>query len=153
MLVHQLTKARKALNSVSHYEGIDFAYAVFKNKQLIDNKLSEVDFIKNVSPQIVEYEEKRVQLCEELAKKDSNGKSIIENDLYVIDNKEMFKVKMDDLLNEYKLFVEERQKQIEIFNNKMNEESKIEFVKIKKEQIPPQLKTADELDGISFMID
>jgi predicted RNA-binding protein len=153
MLVHQLTKARKALNSVSHYEGIDFAYAVFKNKQLIDNKLSEVDFIKNVSPQIVEYEEKRVQLCEEFAKKDSNGKSIIENDLYVIDNKEMFKVKMDDLLNEYKPFVEERQKQIEIFNNKMNEESKIEFVKIKKEQIPPQLKTADELDGISFMID
>lgn len=153
MLVHQLTKARKALNSVSHYEGIDFAYAVFKNKQLIDNKLSEVDFIKNVSPQIVEYEEKRVQLCEEFAKKDSNGKSIIENDLYVIDNKEMFKVKMDDLLNEYRPFVEERQKQIEIFNNKMNEESKIEFVKIKKEQIPPQLKTADELDGISFMID
>jgi hypothetical protein len=153
MLVHQLTKARKALNSVSHYEGIDFAYAVFKNKQLIDNKLSEVDFIKNVSPQIVEYEEKRVQLCEEFAKKDSNDKSIIENDLYVIDNKEMFKVKMDDLLNEYKPFVEERQKQIEIFNNKMNEESKIEFVKIKKEQIPPQLKTADELDGISFMID
>jgi hypothetical protein len=153
MLVHQLTKARKALNSVSHYEGIDFAYAVFKNKQLIDNKLSEVDFIKNVSPQIVEYEEKRVQLCEEFAKKDSNGKSIIENDLYVIDNKEMFKIKMDDLLNEYKPFVEERQKQIEIFNNKMNEESKIEFVKIKKEQIPPQLKTADELDGISFMID
>lgn len=153
MLIHQLTKARKALNSVSHYEGIDFAYAVFKNKQLIDNKLSEVDFIKNVSPQIVEYEEKRVQLCEEFAKKDSNGKSIIENDLYVIDNKEMFKVKMDDLLNEYRPFVEERQKQIEIFNNKMNEESKIEFVKIKKEQIPPQLKTADELDGISFMID
>jgi predicted RNA-binding protein len=153
MLVHQVTKARKALTSVSHYEGIDFAYAVFKNKQLIDNKLSEVDFIKNVSPQIVEYEEKRVQLCEEFAKKDSNGKSIIENDLYVIDNKEMFKIKMDDLLNEYKPFVEERQKQIEIFNNKMNEESKIEFVKIKKEQIPPQLKTADELDGISFMID
>lgn len=153
MLVHQLTKIRKNLNSVSHYQGIDFAYAVFKNKQLIDNKLSEVDFIKNVSPQIVEYEEKRVQLCEEFAKKDENNKPIIENDLYIIDNKEMFKIKMDDLLNEYRQYVEERQKQIELFNDKMNEEVNIDFIKIKKEQIPPQLNTAEELDNISFMID
>lgn len=153
MLVYQLTKARKSLDTVSNYSGIEFAYAVFKNKQLIDNKLMEVDFIKNVSPQVVEYEEQRVGLCEQYAKKDETGKPIVENDLYDIDNQEEFKGKMDELLNKYKPFVEERMKQIEIFNQKMNQQVELPFVKIKREEIPPQITTAKELEDISFMIE
>lgn len=153
MLVYQLTNARKALDVVSNYSGIEFAYAVFKNKQLIDSKLMEVDFIKNVSPEVVEYEEQRVFICEQFSKKDGTGKSIIENDLYDIDNKEEFKIKMDELYNKYKPFVEERMKQIEIFNQKMNQKVELPFVKIKKEEIPPQITTAKELEDISFMIE
>lgn len=153
MLVYQLTNAKKALDVVSNYQGLDFAYAVFKNKQLIDNKLMEVDFIKNVSSEVKEYEEKRIKICEDFCEKNEMGIPIIENDLYQILDKDTFKIKMDELLEEYKPYVEERQKQIEIFNQKMNTEVDIPFVKIKKNQIPPQINTAQELEDISFMIE
>ena len=153
MLVYQLTTAKTSLDNVSNYQGIEFAYAVFKNKQLIDNKLMEVDFIKNVTPEVIEYEEKRIKICEEFAKKDDTGKPVIENDLYQIDDQETFKGKMAELLSEYKPFVEERQRQIELFNQKMNMPVELPFVKVTKDQIPPQLNTAKELDDISFMIE
>jgi hypothetical protein len=153
MLVYQLPNAKRALEKVSNYQGLDFAYAVLKNKQLIDNKLMEVDFIRNVSPEVVEYEEKRIKLCEEFAQKDENGKTMIENDLYVIIDRDTFKNKMDELLSMYRPFVEERQKQVELFNQKMNNVIDFEFVKIKKEDIPPQIATARELEDISFMIE
>lgn len=155
MFVYQLVDARKTLDKVSNYDGIDFAYAVFKNKQLIDNKLMEVEFIKNVSPEVIQYEEQRISICEEYSKKDENGRSIIVNDLYSV-NEELqneFKVKMDNLYTKYKDSIDERRKQIEIFNNKMNEESNLQFHKIKKEQIPSQIKTAQDLDEIAFMIE
>ena len=153
MLVYQLTNSRRALDNVSAYQGVEFAYAVFKNKQLIDNKLMEVDFIKNVSPEVIEYEEKRVKLCEDYSKKDDTGKPVIENDLYMILDQDTFKGKMEELLNQYKPFVEERRRQVELFNQKMNMPVEIQFVKIKKEQIPPQLNTAKDLESISFMIE
>ena len=153
MLVHHLTTARKALDNVSNYHGLEFAYAVLKNKQLIDKKLMEVDFIKNVSPEVIEYEEKRVKLCEQYALKDDNGLPVIENDLYMIGEQDDFKTKMDELLDQYRTAVEERQKQILVFNEKMNEIVEIEFVKIKKEDIPPELNTVRELEEISFMIE
>ena len=153
MLVYQLTNARKALDDVSNYQGLEFAYAVFKNKQLIDNRLMDVEFIKNVTPQVVEYEKIRVTLCENFADKDPNGKPIIENDTYIISDKDSFKIKMDELLEKYKPFVDERMEQIELFNKKMNDIVDFQFIKIKKEQIPPQINTASELENISFMIE
>lgn len=153
MLVHQLIKAKKALDAVSNYDGLDFAYAVFKNKKLIDNKLMEVDFIKNVSPQIVEYEEKRVALCEQYAQKDEQGRPMFEGDLYVINEKEEFRKKMDELYQQYETHINDRQKQIDLFNQKMNQEVDLPFIKLTREQIPPQITTAKELDDISFMIE
>jgi len=153
MLVHQLTKAKKALDAVSNYDGLDFAYAVFKNKKLIDNKLMEMDFIKNVSPQVIEYEEKRVALCEEYAQKDENGVPMFDGDLFIISDKETFRSKMDELFNEYKPHIIDRQEQIERFNSKMNQPVELPFIKLTKEQIPPQITTAKELEDIAFMIE
>ena len=67
--------------------------------------------------------------------------------------KEEFKGKMDELYNKYKVHIDERRQQIEIFNSKMNEESHLEFFKIKKDQIPPHMKTAQDLEEIAFMIE
>lgn len=155
MLVYQLVEIRKILDKVSSYEGIDFAYVVFKNKQIIDKKMMEVEFIKNVSQEVIEYEESRIKFCEEYSKKNTDGKSIIENDIYLIqDNlQDEFKIKMDDLYEKYKTHIDERRQQIEIFNNKMNEECDLKFYKLKKEEIPPQINTAEELEKISFMIE
>jgi hypothetical protein len=60
---------------------------------------------------------------------------------------------MDELLEPYRTFVEERQRQVELFNQKMNAPVDFQFFKISREQIPPQLNTARELENISFMIE
>jgi hypothetical protein len=60
---------------------------------------------------------------------------------------------MEELLETYRPFVEERQKQVELFNQKMNSPVDFQFIKIKKEQIPPQINTAKELEDIAFMIE
>ena len=153
MFVYQLVKIKKILDEVSKYEGTEFAFAVFKNKQLIDKKLKSVDFIRSISPEVIEYENKRVELCEQYGKKDENGEPVIDNELYVIDNVEEFKIKMEELNNIYEGSINERQKQIEIFNTMMNSEIDFEFVKLNKSEIPSVFKTAQDLEKIGFMIE
>jgi len=155
MLVYQLVNLRNTLDKVSSYEGIDFAYAVFKNKQIIDNRMIDLEFIKNVSKEVVEYENQRIGICEIYSKKDDNGKFIIEDNIYLIqeDKQDEFKLKMDDLYMKYKTYIEERRQQIDIFNKKMNEECNVQLIKIKKEQIPLNIKTAEDLEEIAFMVE
>jgi hypothetical protein len=155
MFVHQLVNIKNTLDKVSNYEGLDFAYTVFKNKRLIENKLMEVDFIKNVSQEIIEYENIRIGYCNQYSKKNQEGDPIIENEIYLIDEdkKDEFKSKMDELYEKYKPFIDDRQKQIELFNQKMNTEIDFDFVKLKKEQLSPRVKTANELEELSFMIE
>jgi len=155
MFVYQLTDIRKTLDDYSNYENIDLAYVVLKNKQLIDKKLMELDFIKNVSNEIVEYENKRVDICVELSEKDESGNPLIQNETYVIkeESKEEFNNRLITLYKEYENAISERQNQINLFNQKMNTEIDFEFYKLTKEQIPQQIKTANDLEKIYFMID
>ena len=92
-------------------------------------------------------------MCEKFSKKNDNDESIIENNIYIINDQENFLKEMEILLQKYKEPVENRQKQIELFNDMMNEQVDLPFVKINKTQIPPEIKTANDLEKISFMID
>lgn len=153
MYVYELIELRKKLDDVSNYNGIDFAYAVFKNKQIIDQKLMEINFVRHISPKVIEYEKNRVLICEEFSKKDDNGNPLKKDNLFIIDDKEAFKIKMDELFDKYKSYIEERQNQINLFDKKMNEEIDLPFLKIKKEQIPTELKTSKDLEKIYFMLE
>jgi hypothetical protein len=155
MLNYQLLRVKESLDKVSDYEGVEFAYAVFKNKKLIEEKLREFQFIGIVKPEIIEYENKRINICKELSKKDEHGVPIIDQDNFVIDepNMESFQTKLTELYNEYKIVVDERRDQIKNFDKLMNEETDVQFVKIQRKDISPQLKTANELEELSFMIE
>lgn len=152
MKVHQLVEIRKTLDDLSKHEGIEFAYSVYKNKIIIDKKLSELDFIKNIEPEVVEYENKRIQLCEDSSEKDNSGKPIIENDLYKIVNIKEFESKIEELNHIYEPFLKKRQLQIDLFNTKMNEDCELDFHKINISDLPKGFKTAEDLDLISFML-
>lgn len=152
MKLHQLVEIRKKLDDLSKYEGIEFAYSVYKNKQIIDKKMAEVDFIRNIDPEVVEYENKRIQLCEDYSEKDSNGKPIIENDLYKIIDLNNFEKKIGELNEKYKSFLEKRQSQIDLFNTRMNEDCELNFHKIEIKDLPKDFKTAEDLESISYML-
>lgn len=153
MLLYQLVEIRKKLDELSKYEGVEFAYAVFKNKKIIDKKLEEVDFIKNVDPEVIEYENKRIEICETFSDKDDNGKPLIDKDLYVIRDRITFENEMKKLNEDYKDHLEKREQQIKIFNDRMNETANIDLVKVQLNDVPADFKTANDLETISFMLD
>jgi len=153
MILYQLVEIRKKLDELSKYEGVEFAYAVFKNKKIIDKKLEEVDFIKNVDPEVIEYENKRIEICETFSDKDDNGKPLIDKDLYVIRDRITFENEMKKLNEDYKDHLEKREQQIKIFNDRMNETANIDLVKVQLNDVPADFKTANDLETISFMLD
>ena len=137
-----------------NYKNHEFAYAVFKNKQLIEDFLSELDFFNSVPPRYVEYDKRRSELCKQTCKKDENGMDVIINGRYEIQDHETFKTQMDSFLIEYKEEINIRDKQVEQLNLILQQEMETpNFIKVKKGDLPIEIQTAAELYEFSFMIE
>lgn len=57
-------------------------------------------FIKLLQEQLKEVEEERKQLAEEFSRKDKNGKPIIEDNKYVLENEKEFYKEFNELMDE-----------------------------------------------------
>lgn len=108
----------RGLQQCGELKGIKFAYAVAKNLRLLSN-----DF------EVLLASIKKLQ--EEHAKKNEEGKAIIENNDYI--------------MKDFKLFDDDYQKL-------MNIENEITLHKIKEEDIPSDI-TAGQLTGILEIIE
>jgi hypothetical protein len=150
----ELLRINDLLVKAMNYKNHEFAYAVFKNKQLIEDFLTELDFFNNVPPRYVEYENRRVELCKHTSKKDENGMDLISGGRYVIENQEAFKNQMDILHTEYKEEIDIRDAQVEQLNLILQQDMENPiFIKVKKEDLPPEIQMASELYEFSFMIE
>ncbi|HON82630.1 MAG TPA: hypothetical protein PLI22_00665 [Caldisericia bacterium] len=78
-----------------------------------------------------EFEMKRKAILEENCIRDENGKPLLKNDSYVFsdDIEKDVSQKLLDLTNEYKDALEERQKEIQIYNEIIKEEIEVDIVK------------------------
>jgi esterase/lipase len=150
----ELLRINDSLIKAMNYKNHEFAYAVFKNKQLIEDFLSELDFFNNVPPKYVEYENRRVELCKQTCKKDENGMDIINNGRYEIQDQETFTKQMDAFHNEYKDEITIRDEQVEQLNLILQQDMTTpNFIKVKKGDLPIEIQTASELYEFSFMIE
>lgn len=150
----ELLRINDILVKAMNYKNHEFAYGVFKNKQIVENLLHEFDFFNNVSPKYVEYENKRVDLCKVTCKKDPNGMDIIINGRYEIENQEEFQKGLQLLQDEYKDEIKIRDEQVAILNMKLQEDMDTpQFVKVKKADLPKEIQTASELFEYGFMIE
>lgn len=118
---------------VPETEKIDKRFDYAKNRT-IDNITPEVAEIikarKSGVPLFDEYEAKRNEILAENAGKDETGNPIISNNKYVImdANKEDVNNQLQQLTETYKDALTERQKEIELYNELINEEIEVDIV-------------------------
>lgn len=150
--LNQKTTARGALNISRDKSLAEVEFKVIQEAR---------DMIKP-SDKFMEYEEKRIAVCEEVALKDEEGKSL---KILLEDGREVFNIppnktkeleeKLNALLDgdpEYKPAIEEKNKTEEEFKNLLEEEVEMSFVKINIDDLPNEI-TPNEIQILEPLLE
>lgn len=149
---------REALNEVDYIRGKSFAYAVFKNKQILEKEMEILNQIKKEPhPDFINFENERTLLCTQHSELDENGE-IVTN--FTPDGQKTFKIKDMDLFNEEYIVLAEKYKDVlddmteskKEYDDFLEREFESELTKIKMEDLPDDI-SASFLEKIKFMID
>jgi hypothetical protein len=143
-----------ARNSLVKYldvkENNSFSYAIYKNIELIDVILKSFDRLNEVPMEISRYEVERRSICEKYAKRDEDGGFEVENEQYVIENREEFDKEMNELEEKYKDIIEKRKKDLENIEILMESNCELKFIKTDMQDLPKL--SPSEMMNLSFMI-
>lgn len=101
-----------------------FSYGIIRNKKLIKDEVESLEEAKTPSQEYLDYDRKRMLLCEKFADKNDNGHPIITKGQYVITEK------LEEMKKEMKVLVEENKQILDDFEKKSQE-----FVKILEEEV------------------
>lgn len=141
--------------------GADFSFKVVKNLKLIQE---EIEVVQKLSVPTKEYKEKYQSkvdaLAKEHCKKDDNGQPSTNTQNGRVtynfdpDGKEKFNEAVEKLKSdpEVKSVLEERQKQIDKYNEVLKKPADITLTKIKKEELPEKI-TPQQMYGIYDLIE
>jgi len=143
----------QGLQEVSNFKGVKFAYVVAKNRKLIEEELKTLEEVNKPSEQYLDFEQKRVKLCEQHANKCDNGQPKILGDRYDITNMEAFNKDLETLKNEYLTCVIERENQLRESEKLMNEDCKLQLLKINSIYLPNDINGSQIEKIISIIED
>lgn len=136
----ELIELNAVLNEVTNIKGKKFAYMVVKNKSLIEQELKVFEEIKrNPHPDYEKYELERKELCESHSKKDENGNIKSVDGKYDIEDMGAFQKDFEVLKEKYKEVIDDLQAAEQDFNNFLNDEAKVELVKVKIDDLPDDI--------------
>jgi len=153
-----LFELREALNDVDYIKGKVFAFAVFKNKQILDREIEAINAIKkDPGEDYIKYEQERTNLCALHSEKDENGNPILE---YLPNGQQSFKIAdMKKFEEEYSKLAERNKELLEsIAENKkefeefLEKEADVELKKISIDDLPDDI-SASFLEKIQFIIE
>jgi len=149
----EIFRLAQGIAKVGHLKGIKFAYGISKNKKIVDSEIESVKESVAQSETFTEFEAKRIELCKEYAEKDEKGEFKVESNEYVLpaEKKEEFEIRLNALREQNKEAIDEREKQLIDYKEFIDQESTIEFYKIKLSSVPEDI-SAEELEGISELI-
>jgi hypothetical protein len=144
------------LPTLGNLTGAKFAYAIAKNQDIATREAKHLSEGLKSTPEYQEYEKKRIELCEELSKKDESGKAMmipIGNGVsrYVFEDEKAFNKELEKLGKEYKEVLDARKKQEEDYNKLLEEESTVEFFKMDQDIIPDNI-TVQQMNIIKNLI-
>jgi polyribonucleotide nucleotidyltransferase len=133
----------RALNGLGNLSGAKFAYAVAKNINLIKSEIEALEKASTPSDEFKKFDEARVKLAEEFAKKDKDGKAETKDNAYVIEDQKAFDKAFEKLRKEYKETVEARETQMKQFSELLKEESTVELYALKSlDEVPKEITAA-----------
>jgi hypothetical protein len=120
------------------------AYAIYKNKKLLQDEVETIREIGKASPALVDFQTKRIELCKEFADKDEHKKPIIVGtDYKIISRKQEFEEELKLLTEDYKDVVSEQEAKNKEINEILKEDiNGFAFRKIKLEWLPETISGA-----------
>lgn len=139
-------------------KGIKFNYAISKNKALLDAEVKSIHSALDMSDEYKAFEEKRIELAKEYAKRDDTNTPLEERNpqtgqtKFIMKDQQAFDVAFKVLSDENKELVDARKKQIEDFNLFLDKENELSLYKIKLEEIPEDI-TTEQMVGIYPLIE
>lgn len=130
--------------------GIQTTYKIVKNRKLIEPEIEAIQEAIKPSEKFIEFEKKRVELCEKFCKKDSGGKAIVENNSYAFEDSELpkFQVELKNLQSEYQEEFDKRKMVEKDIENLTNEEIEVDVTKIAINDIPDDFLTISQFETL-----
>lgn len=134
------------------------AYGIAKNKKIAE---AEVKAIQEAQQKVEmpekfnEFDKKRIELCEEVADKDEDGKPIKINNGQQFsiseERQDEFSEKLKALREEYKEAIEQKDKIEQDFIDLLSEEIEVEFHKVMIDDLPNNI-TANQIEALDEII-
>lgn len=115
---------------------IKFAYAIAKNKRIIQQEIDDLRALIELSEDMDEYEKKRRDLCMVCAERNEFDEPIINNNKFQIKDKDSFRTEVDKLKETFADAIEEHENKIKAYEEILEEEVDIDFHRVKYEYFP-----------------
>ena len=148
----ELNDFMSVLNKYSNIKGREFAYAVYKNKSIIEGEMKILDQLKRQPhPEFQNYENERTILCIMHSEKDEAGNPLVENQRYKILKHEDFNKEFEDLRLKYIDVIQDLESAEREFVDFMEKDSPVELYKIHFSDLPSDI-SGSEIAELNPMI-
>lgn len=128
------------LDQVAELSGVKVAYAVAKNKSIIEREIKLIEESTKPSDNQKEFQNKRIELCKEFASKNEDGSPVMTQSGYLIKDQEAFNKAYDELKDQNPKAVEELEKINSDRKELLETECGINLHKIKLCDLPEDIK-------------
>jgi hypothetical protein len=149
---NELYQLADGLGKMGDLTGVKFAYAIVKNKRIVEDEIKLLSESLKASDKFTEFDKKRVEIVKEHADKDEKGEAKIEGNQYVVSDTKAMEAAIDPLKEEYKDAIEAREAQIKEFSEMLEKEINIELYKIKQDDLPKDISVA-QLESIRWIVE
>ena len=148
----ELISLHQGINQLGSLSGVKFAYAITRNISYLKPEIEALEKAITATEEYKAFDNLRVKLLEKHAEKGKDGKAVITNNNYAIEDQVGFDKAFEKLKKEHKGVFEAREKQIKDYLALLDEEATVSFHKIKQEDIPANITVA-QMNVISPLIE
>lgn len=148
----EIFKLLDVLNGLKSLSGIKFNYIIAKNIKQLESEIDTISKLYSSDQRYQEFENNRIKLCEQYSEKYENGTSKIENNSYVIPNREEFENELNKLKETYSDAISNNEILIQDYNNFLESEIDFTLFKIKEADLPSNM-TVDQCYNIMAIIE
>ena len=150
----ELLNLNVALTKLGNLSGVKFAYGVSKNLAILKPEMEALEKASAMTDEYKKFEEARIKIAEKYSKKDKDGKAIIKDNSYDIeeDKKEEMEKEFDILKKENEEVFNAREKQIMEYAELIKSESNVTLYKIALSDVPSNITVA-QMASISSIVE
>lgn len=123
-------------------------YTIAKNRNLVQPEMEAIQAATKLDGSLLQYEQARVKLCQDLAVKDANGNPLTENSSFVFDEKGKieFEAKLKELQTEMPEALEQAKEQDKQLEGLMDETVEIALLSFQLSILPDDLMSVAQLE-------